>query len=260
MKKTITHRKIVFSLGLLLVCLAGTVPAHAQSQRLADPSYFYPGALWTKLEAAAPTAALAIINPNSGPGASLNSDYVKQVAAAKAHGLKVLGYVDTAYGKRAMSLVTADVNAFFNWYHVDGIMYDEVSNHEVDVPYYRTCYNLVHGLSSNAMVVLNPGTSTVEDYMTCSDVIITFESHYNEYLTQFDQRPWVTRYPAARFWHIILGAKTEAQMLDAVQKSKERHAGWVYVAPYEPPMNPYDKLPDDPYWASELSAVQKSGE
>ncbi len=86
-------------------------PASAQTQRMAVPSYFYPGAAWTQMEAAAPTVGLAIINPNSGPGTSSNADYVKQVREAKAHGLKVIGYVHTSYGKRPFAEVKAEIKS-----------------------------------------------------------------------------------------------------------------------------------------------------
>jgi hypothetical protein len=238
----------------ILIPLA-SAPGRAQAQRLANPSYFYPGATWTTLEAAAPTVALAIINPNSGPGAKLNTDYVAQVKEAKAHGIKVIGYVDTAYGKRSKDLVNADVDKFYKWYHVDGIFFDEASNLAPDLPYYKGCYNFVHSTYPKAIVVLNPGAPTLEGYMKASDVIVTFESPYSSYETKFVDTPWATKYPARRFWHIVLGATTEAEMQNAVKLSKARHAGWVYVTPYAPPANPYDKLPNEPYFSDELNAL-----
>ena len=69
-------------------------------QTVAIPSYSYPGPLWTQMEDAYPTVGLAIINPNSGPGAAQNADYADQVASSQAAGLVVLGYVHTSYGNR----------------------------------------------------------------------------------------------------------------------------------------------------------------
>jgi hypothetical protein len=251
--KTLNRLFLAIAVGLL--CCA---PGFAQSQRLANPSYFYPGPFWATLEAAAPTAGIAVVNPNSGPGASANPAYATQINEAEAHGLKVVGYVDTNYGKRSMELVGADIRAYYRWYHVDGILFDDVSNLAPDLDYYKACYSLVRSVSPKAMVIINPGCPTIEGYMKTADIVITFESPFKDYQTNFVQSPWVMKYPASRFWHIILGAVTEQDMLLAVKESKERHAGWVYVAPYAPPANPYDKLPPAPYWSGELAAIKSS--
>ena len=68
------------------------------NQKMAIPSYFYPGSFWTQLEQGAPTVGLAIINPNSGPGTKFDQNYADEVSRAKANGIYVLGYVATDYG------------------------------------------------------------------------------------------------------------------------------------------------------------------
>jgi len=42
---------------------------------------------------------IAIINPNSGPGSSVDQAYVSQTARSKAAGITIVGYVSTNYGK-----------------------------------------------------------------------------------------------------------------------------------------------------------------
>ena len=54
------------------------------TQGLAIPSYFYPGAYWAQAKAA--KAKIMIINPNSGPGAAVDANYVNTVADMKAAG------------------------------------------------------------------------------------------------------------------------------------------------------------------------------
>jgi len=252
---TLVISRTFLTAAVVCAALFSSIAAHAQAQRLADPSYFYPGAIWAKLEAAAPVAGIAVMNPNSGPGTAINPAYTAQVAEAKSRGLKVIGYVDTAYGKRSLDLVKADVEDYFTWYHVDGILLDEASNLAPDLAYYKTCYHFAHDIDKSATVVLNPGAPTLEGYMDAADIIITFESPYNDYQTNFVQSSWVVNYPASRFWHIILGATTEDQMKNAIKESKSRHAGWVYVTTFAPPANPYDKLPESPYWPDELHAI-----
>jgi len=240
-----------------LAVLANGSPTLAQAQHLANPSYFYPGQYWKQLEAAAPIAGLAIMNPNSGSGTALNTDYVTEVKTAQEKGIAVIGYVDTAYAKRSPDLVAADIKNYFTWYHVDGIFFDEASNSASDVPYYKTCYQLVHGLDSKATVVLNPGTPTDEGYMKAADIIVTFESIYTDYVNNFVQAPWVTSYPPRRFWHIVLGTTTVDDLQKAISLSKSRNAGWFYATTYAPPANPYDTLPTNPYWHDELTWISQ---
>ena len=232
-------------------------PGRTQSQRMAIPSYFYPGPLWSKLEAAAPTVGLAIINPNSGPGAKRDPAYAAQVRDLKAHDVKVIGYVHTSYTKRRFSEVQEEADRYFHWYAVDGIFYDEVSNTKKEIPYYLRCRAFARSLSPKALVVLNPGTQTDEGYMAACDILVNFESGYADYRNSYHAPDWVNRYPASRFWHIVLKVPTDAEMRTVIRESKARHAGWMFVTLYGDP-NPYDKLPEDPYWSDELSALQSA--
>ena len=229
--------------------------ALAQSQRMADPSYFYPGPLWSKLEAAAPTAGIAIINPASGPGTKPDPNYKSQVAEAKSHGLIVLGYVYTHYTKRPLADVEADAQRYFDWYHVSGIFYDEVTNDDPGLAYYKELFAFTKKANRDEMDVLNPGTQVTEGYMKVADIICTFESPYSSYQTQYNAPAWVARYPASRFWHIVLNVPAASDMQAVIRESKTRHAGWVYVTPEPENPNPYDSLPADPYWSEELAAL-----
>ena len=68
------------------------------------PAYFYPsylGSPWDDLNTAAARIPIeAIMNPDSGPGSGVNSDYVTAVQNLQAAGGKVIGYVATGYGTR----------------------------------------------------------------------------------------------------------------------------------------------------------------
>jgi len=241
-------------LTLLGVILALAAPAWAQSQRMAIPSYIYPGDAWTKIDAGAPTVGLAIINPASGPGAKVDPAYLAQVKASQKSGLIVLCYVDTNYTKRDASLVASEIHEAFTWYGVNGIMLDEVTNDAAHVDYYLHCRKLIKSLNPKALVVLNPGTQVDESYLQAGDIICTFESDYSDYQNKYSAPTWVTKYPARRFWHIILNVPTNAEMLNVVAETKQRHAGWVYVTSATLP-NPYDTLPAEKYWSDEIMAL-----
>ena len=245
-------RKQHIPLALCLTLL--TSPLLAQTQRMAIPSYFGPGALWTKLGAAAPRVGVAIVNSNSGPGTAVRADYVSQVKATQARGVLVLGYIHTSYGKRPLSEVQSEIALYRQWYGVNGIFFDEVTNDDAGLSYYLQCQALARAGHPRAFVVINPGTPVTEGYMRAADVVLTFESDYSNYLKRTPDAPWVAKYPARRFYHLVYAVPTAAAMRNAVALSKKRNAGWVYVTPDDLP-NPWDTLPDGAYWTGELAAL-----
>ncbi len=249
-------RILLFSLTitLLLSLLPGGNSAAQTSQRIAIPSYFYPGSFWTQLVSGAPTVGLAVINPASGPGKKLDNNYLQVVKSAQAAGIKVLGYVYTKYGSRRSTTVQADIDKYYTWYSVDGIFFDEASNSCAKLSYYQGLYNYVKQRGAQNLVVLNPGINTEECYVNASDILITFEDTFDAYTT-WSPSGWEVNYPESRFWHLILNT-SYADMPQAIALSKARHAGWVYVTPDALP-NPWDTLPSDPYWSDELTLVSQ---
>lgn len=229
-------------------------------QRIAVPSYFYPGSFWTQLDGAAPEAGLAVINPSSGPGISCNPDYANQVKASESAGLSVVGYVYTQYAARSLSQVEADVDTYYSCYPMlDGIFFDQGSTDCTNLTYYQTLNAYVKAKGGEGLTVINPGTRTNECYMSAADVLVTFEGDYSTYVgSGYAQPGWVRNYSASRFWHLIYGAPDVASMQRAIRMSKQRRAGWVYVTPDALP-NPWDTLPDSFYWNAELRAVQPGG-
>jgi hypothetical protein len=240
-------------LGLALTLTA--LPALAQTQKMAIPTYFGPGALWTKLGAAAPGVGIAILNPNSGPADAARADFAAQVKATQAQGVTVLGYIHTSYGKRPFSEVQAEITKYRRWYGVNGIFFDEVTNDDAGLPYYLKCRTAAKAGHPNALVVDNPGTPVTEGYMKTADIVITFEHDYNAYVKRDADPAWVSRYPATRFWHLVYAVPNPSAMQTVVRLGKQRHVGWMYVTPGDLP-NPWNTLPDGAYWTGELAALK----
>lgn len=129
---------------------------------------------------------VAIINPSSGPGATVDGNYVAALKRLKGAGIVVLGYVSTAYMANGVSSVKADVDQWMELYPgIDGIFYDEMkgfadSNITTDeiIRYYKELYNYARITRSLGMVVLNPGTTY--DYRvsneSVADVYIYYET------------------------------------------------------------------------------------
>jgi hypothetical protein len=235
--------------------------ATAGTLRLAIPSYFDPPSpLWTQLDQGAPTVGLAVINPDSGPGASFSAAYAAQVQDSQIAGITVLGYVHTQYGQRSLATVEAEIDTYYTWYHPDGIFVDEVDNTScaMESSYYLPLYRAIKAKGGKAVVVLNPGSQTQECYMAAGDIVINFEGSESDYVTSYvSSAPgWLASYPASRFWHIVYGTPTIAALQQVVALAGGRDAGWLWVTDAPATPNPYGSLPDTPFWTAELAAVQ----
>ena len=237
---------------LIVLFVATLLAGTAGAERVAVPSYFYPGPLWTELEGGAPTVGLAIINPNSGPGPTADPNYAAQVTHTRAAGITVIAYVYTSYGARSAAAVEADIDAYYAQYpDLDGIFIDEVSSDCRLIPYYSALDVYVKAKGGAGVTVLNPGNPVPECHATAGDILLTFEGSYATYLG-FTPSGWETGYADTKFWHLVYDA-TAAEMPNAVALATSRHAGWVYVTDDRLP-NPWDTLP--PYWTSELAEVR----
>jgi Spherulation-specific family 4 len=260
-----------------LIAAAALLAAHTASPalELLVPAYFYPSSnpslsYWDELTAAAVTGVkvTAIINPNNGVGASQNSDYVAAVDAFRVAGGKVLGYAYTCYGGALCSpglpttKTTADVVAeaakYANWYGVDGLFLDEMSNQLSDLPYYTTLAAQLRTAHPAWKLVGNPGTSTPVDYLATADTLVTFERGSASYAGAATQ-PWMTTADPSRQAHLHYNVSTAAQMQTLLNEAVSRRAGYIYITddrylPGDPTAtNPWDTLPS--YWAEEVAAV-----
>lgn len=219
-------------------------------QKLAIPLYIYPGADWTTVQGTATKTGLVVANPSSGPGAASDPNYVTYIASTQAAGIGVIGYVDTNYGAIAAATVEANIDKYYTWYGVDGIFLDRVSTSVGDLTYYTTLYQYVRAKTGADLVVLNPGTNTVEGYAAISDIILNFEGTYASY-GSFTPSTWTRKYNATKFWHVIYGCAS-GNVAAAITASKAKGAGWVNLTDDVAP-NPYDTLAS--YLAAEARQI-----
>ena len=243
----------------LLIALAVLLMPASSGQGMAVPAFFPPGRLWSQVDSAAPTLRLVVMNPASGPGPAYDQSYGSVVRTAQKRGITVVGYVDTNYGARGLSAVEADVEKYFSWYHVNGIFFDRASTDcalaVAPTSYYATLNAYVKARGGAARTILNPGKQTNECFLADADIVLTFEGSAAQYLNSYSAPAWVAKYSPSHFWHVVYGASDAALMARAVQLSKERGAGYVYVTPDALP-SPYDTLPTGRYWSTELGKVR----
>ncbi|KAG6826530.1 hypothetical protein H0H92_015473 [Tricholoma furcatifolium] len=192
--------RIASVLTILNVCvpsIASTLPSG-----VLFPLYIYPGTDctgWNPLLSAISTyttiSFISIIDPNSGPGGMPGSqpdaNYQNCVAQLRATGeasggnVKLLGYVHTSYGTRALSDVHGDIDTYAGWneaYRPDGIFFDEASTNENVVETYQEYAGYAKAsLGNAAFITLNPGvwgSDSSAEYFSIADLIVTFENTY----------------------------------------------------------------------------------
>ena len=248
-----TALALIFSLSLVGYSLqhGHTVRASASSCiRMSIPSYFYPGPLWQQATAGSPTVAVMIVNPNSGPGATQDQNYVSTVADAKKAGIRVLGYVPTSYASRSTATVKTEIDDYKAWYGVTNIFLDEASSQSKDYAYYQDLADYIHQ-AQGAIVELNPGVYPAEGYMNIADIVNVYENPYTNYASA--QIPsWAYNYPASKFAHLVYATPDSASMQSVVALAQQRNVGYLYVTNDDLP-NPWDTLPS--YWANEVSQL-----
>ena len=91
--------------------------------------YFWPSAhpdSWNAVIAAATYVGILVMNPDSGPGTAIVSEFSDAVQRCQAANISVLGYVDSAYGDRSITDVENDINNYVSWYQVDGFFIDDM--------------------------------------------------------------------------------------------------------------------------------------
>jgi hypothetical protein len=212
-------------------------------QSVAVPAYFYPsaGGLWNTADSSAPGVGIMIANVANGPGTGVNSDYASAIAAARAAGVRVFGYVHTSYGAIAASIIEANINAWRTLYGVTSIFLDEASTSGSELSYYQTLSSYVHAQATGAQTIINFGTVPAQSEMTAGDIIVTFEDAYSNYgSTHFPS--WTASYPPSRFYNIVYNVPDQLSMLSVLREAASAGVGQIYATNDVLP-NPYDTLP-----------------
>ncbi|HIP53659.1 MAG TPA: PEP-CTERM sorting domain-containing protein [Chromatiales bacterium] len=259
---------VFFLAGILAISPADAVKA--SSINLLVPAYAYPTAtsqMWPSLTRAAESLkgrAAAILNPNSGPGTAVDSNYAQAIAGFRNAGGRVYGYVATTYGQRDAAEVKQEVDRYYSFYPalVDGIFFDEMANDLAKTGYYRQLRDHVKSKQPEALVIGNPGTSYLndssngatgfdaDDYAASADVLVSFEDDEAAYRNHYRAPDWGPQ-SSDHIAHIVhsTGTDWEQELLDL---AAARGAGWVYFTDDVEP-NPYDEKPV--YLDAEVAAI-----
>jgi spherulation-specific family 4 protein len=165
------------------------------------PMYMYPGPAWDQVvsqKLSHPRVPMLLIaNPEDGSGSASNQDYNAAITKAQSAGIRVLGYVYSAYGQRPAQDIESEISNYNRWYHVDGIFIDEMATN--NSAYYQGLTAYAHGLHL-LPVVGNPGVDAPANAGT--DIINYFE-HAGYPGLEFLAQPEHARDPA--MWSYMSG-------------------------------------------------------
>lgn len=256
-------RRVLLSTTIAVAGLVGLpTPGVAGGLGTLVPAYFYPtnagvGGDWGQLESAALRIPVtAIFNPASGPGTSYNSDYANALSLLEGNGGRAVGYVDTDYGMRPLSVVETDIRDYIQFYgsRVDGFFLDEMSTDPSNTSYYQQLYGYIESLTSgHYQVIGNPGTATPPDYLFASppiaDTFVTYEGYASGYTSANTSTG-----PSSLYANIIHDQPTVAGMQADVAFAAAHNVGYVYVTDQTEATNPYGQLPS--YWDEEVDAIR----
>jgi hypothetical protein len=175
-----------------------------------------------------------ILDPNNGPGTSIDPTYTSAVAQLRAAGINLLGYVNTNYGHRNKTLVEKDIQTWMTYYAPDGIFLDlEAVNHT----YYSSVTAYAKGLGFQ-MVMGNPGTNINQSAGNDVDITNIFENSYLPLpLSQFSN--WYNIYPPAALSVISYNSPT---LPTSFITSAAQYFGWIFVTD-QTGSDPYDAYP-----------------
>ncbi|KAL2651026.1 hypothetical protein R1flu_019154 [Riccia fluitans] len=265
---------IHLALGLVLIHTAAAACPPAFTQYITAPSYVNPCSIdnsacaWYSFSNGADTV---IVNPASGPGTAVDSNYASLVNTIRAREpsgatfiTSILGYVATTYGAKSLTAAKAEIDKYNTFYKVDGIFFDEVSTDCAKTSYYATLVQYVQSHtkspSGQDYTILNWGTNGPECFLKTTpsaDNFVTFEGNYSQYQS-YAPLSYMTSYAPARWYNIVYNV-TQANVVSTVLKSKYNRAGWVYVTNDDSP-NPFDTAPKPytTYWQAEVNKVART--
>jgi len=242
--------------------LCTITPVSSEPLKIMVPLYVYPGPAWDALIAAASKVKiLAIINPNSGPVATVDNAYSTYMTKLKNAGIEMVGYVYTGWGNRDVNVVKADIDTYASKYPlVTGIFLDEGATEASKLPVYTQIYNHIKSKPGYIHTILNPGVVPDQGYMDISTNIMIYEN-YGTSLTSSSFSNWVKCAPSAaqkagykyKFSGIAHTASSSVQA-SYVQALANKGIGYVYVTDGAGGCCTYNSLTT--YFAQLASAVE----
>ena len=193
---------------------------------------------------------VAKVNPSNGPGTAPDATHLNGFNKLKAAGITVLGYVSTGYARdpnKSIAISEGKIDAYKNWYNLDGIFFDEMSNNAADAPYYSTVSNYAKNVDGMKMTVCNPGTSIPQSDVGVCDTFEIYESAGLASISTLQSRTFYPNYDKHSFYML---AHTTSSIVQTDVTDRIPYVGYMYITNDVEP-NPYDTIP--PYFLDEVA-------
>ncbi|MEO9321082.1 MAG: spherulation-specific family 4 protein [Nitrososphaera sp.] len=208
--------------------------------------------MWLKIyneKLAHPTVPTFIaMNPANGVGANKVSGFVSDISLEHKAGVKVLGYVYTDYANRSLASAENETYYYKTWYNVDGIVYDEMNNHNTTavMNYYRnlTAYDLSLGLKYSFG---NPGDPVPRNMEGIMNTTFAYEGSTIPSESTLKSATYYPTYNKSNFAFVAYNqSSTTAPSVSAINATaKYVSAMWITDGKVytKSPSNPYDQIP-----------------
>ncbi len=239
---------------LFFSCKKSSITEHFanpnDSLHLLVPLYSFPtdnnGQYWQNVGQAAKRIPIAVI---WGLNDTADQDIYRQWLPVLRQGkhARLYAYVATNDGLTPMDSLRAKVRYYATNFDIDGIFFDEVSNENSKISYYKTLVQYAKSFGKVKSVILNsPYCPPWFADSTGADIVLIFEN-YAKYWDEFDKESYLNLAPGRKAV-IINGVYRVSKMVDLVNDCVRYNIGYIYVT-----NTGYDKLPR--YWDALVSAV-----
>jgi len=215
----------------------GSQTAYGLKTGVIVPLYTYPGNDWNVLakeKTNHPSVPIiAIINPDSGPGTK-DTNYVSGVQKLQSSGIKVIGYIYTA--NIGYDAITHDIDEYKNWYNVNGIFFDQMSNARGNETFFAHLTNYSKSIGLN-FTVGNPGIDTIPSYIGTVNNMVTYDNPDLPLLSDFEG--WHKNFTKSNF---SLIAYNIDDLNRTYVKQMSKLVQYMYISNTTLP-NPFNTLP-----------------
>lgn len=214
-----------------------------------------PGPLWNNMlvyRNAHPSLPwIAVVDPHHGPGQKFDANYAKNISKLQAAHVVVLGYVSTRWGERTADLIKDDIGRYKEWYHVDGIMLDEMVSAPGLERHYSGLTNYAKSLGMSP-VIGNVGTNTSPSYVGTVNAIGTSEGDGIPPLSWL--KGWHLDYNKSNFVYI---AYSQSWIDREYVAESTKYVKFLYITDDTMPF-PYDSFPS--YFDEVVSVLDPQGQ
>jgi len=186
---------------------------------------------------------VAILNPNNGPGTSVDPNYSAIIKRLTSNGVTVGGYVYTQYGNRSISAVKSDIQTWNNLYpEVRAIFIDEFPSqyNQTLADYYSEICDFARSLGF-WLVIANPGTTIDENWFSLPygpDIFKIYEQPSypsSQIKSQISSLLNSGTYVRSRIAALVYGVSWDWSEVSWLVD----HFGWVFITNDTTP-NPWD--------------------